>query len=186
MAEVENKKIDNENIAGAKASFGTAIDLDDKPKNNAENKDIVNEIITGTISSFITETKPDDKPKDNVENKPNAEEDDGVEPVQVIEDLNISSELAGVIVTIIQLVRSAKVLSNEQGFDFIKQMYELDTGKFLKVSQIQSLFYHKKVKAYDEKILAQVKVRDARLAQRDFAELDRRMAEKNKPNETKK
>lgn len=94
-------------------------------------------------------TDTDPKPEDIYFNDINDQKD---------EELPISDEFAGMIFFATQLAKN-KQIEVEKAMGWLRQFYEFDTGKLLKVNQINALLYHKKVMSYSESIKDNIKIR---------------------------
>lgn len=67
----------------------------------------------------------------------------------------ISQEFAGIVFALNQIISSG-ILTQRQGINLIRQFYEYDTGKMLRVSTLESIVMHEKVKKYETSIMPNI------------------------------
>ena len=114
---------------------------------NKQNANALQSIINDTKRSMIDDVIPIDA----------SDEDSLDEPTQELDQLEISDQLAGLIIGCIQ-ISHAQLITTETAVSLMRQFYEFDTNKMLLVSQIQALIMHPKVHSYDAKIRAGAKL----------------------------
>lgn len=80
----------------------------------------------------------------------------GVKEVPIHEQsTEISREFAGIVFAMNQII-SAGILTQRQGVNLIRQFYEYDTGKTLRVSALETIVMHDKVKKYEASIMPNI------------------------------
>lgn len=111
--------------------------------NSAKNKeqtpdieDILKNFINRVSSAVPAETNPKDIP--------------------IHEQLpEISQEFAGIVFALNQII-SSRILTQRQGVNLIRQFYEYETGKTLRVSFLENIVMHEKVKNYETRIMPNI------------------------------
>lgn len=68
---------------------------------------------------------------------------------------DISQEFAGIVFALNQIISSG-VLTQRQGVNLMRQFYEYDTGQTLRVSFLENIVMHEKVKNYETKIMPNI------------------------------
>lgn len=68
---------------------------------------------------------------------------------------DISDQYAGIIFAFTQLI-SSKIITPHQGTNLLRKFYEYDTGKLLRVGQLEKLLTHDKVKKYESSIMPNI------------------------------
>lgn len=136
--------------------------------------ELLQNLISTTSSRVIEkiEVLEDKEPEDFITPQSVLIDENAPPVVQNLEELDISSEFAGMLLLIVQL-QKAKYVDQDRALDLILQFYEYDTGKLLKPEQFVALMRHNKVLTYDEKCRVNVERSHARRVEYDLAKIEK-------------
>lgn len=130
-------------------------------------------LVKETMQSVIAAPQAESKSHDE------SESDQLLDVTQVIEQLPISKELAGIVIAVRELYRT-KLLTQDQLVSVLRQFYEYDTGAMLKPSQLQSLTQHKLVVECDARYATNIEAVRRRRELSDLSRLDKILDDKMK------
>lgn len=159
-------------------------EVNDETTNDAkETLERLTNIINKTIED-VTEsssaTKSNTVPANIVEESSvnDTEEDEQLEEtVQVLDELEISREMAGMIFFAMEIARIG-VISEDVAFNALRQFYQLDTDKPLRPNQVQAFLTHKFITEYVTRISPVVKKRTEIREKLKFENIEKNIREK--------